>query len=134
MGVPNVCHVKFKDLTSAFSAVSELELAVLVGSRAIGTDSPGSDWDFAVQWVYGLGFMEQLAATEKLRKLLSLVLSVDMDAIDLIDLPTARLAMRAVVAEEGVIIHGGDTLAWCHFLQRTWRELEETYWEETYPA
>ncbi len=134
MDVPNVCHVKLKDLTSVFSVISELELAVLVGSRAIGTDCPGSDWDFAVQWVYGLGFMEQLAATEKLRKHLSLVLPADMEAIDLIDLPTARLAMKALVAEEGVILHGADTLAWCHFLQRTWRELEETYWEEIYAA
>jgi hypothetical protein len=52
----------------------------------------------------------------------------------LIDLPTARLAMRAVVAEEGTPLKGGDSLAWHRFLQRTWRELEEHYWEQIYAA
>lgn len=126
--------MKLNDLNDAFSVVPELELVVLVGSHALGTDRPDSDWDFAVQWIYGLSFMEQLSATEKLRKHLSTILQIDISAVDIIDLPTARLAMRAAVAEEGVILHGADTLAWCHFLQRTWRELEEAYWEEIYAA
>jgi hypothetical protein len=33
--------------------------------------------------------------------------------------------MRAVVAEEGIVLKGADTLAWHYFLQRTWRELED---------
>ncbi len=126
--------MKVEDLSAAFSLIPDLELAILVGSRATGTVCPDSDWDFAIQWSQNLSFIEQLAVTENLRKQLSTILKIDISDIDLIDLPTARLAMRAVVAEEGVILHGGDTLAWCHFLQRTWRELEETYWEETYAA
>lgn len=126
--------MEIEKLKAVFSLIPELELAVLVGSRATGTVRPDSDWDFAVQWIYGLNFMEQLSATEKMRKHLSVVLQIDLSAIDLIDLPTARLAMKALVAEEGVILQGAETLAWCHFLQRTWRELEETYWEETYAA
>jgi Polymerase beta, Nucleotidyltransferase len=124
--------MKIEELSAVFSLIPELDLAILVGSRTTGTVCSGSDWDFAIQWSHNLNFIEQLAVTENLRKQLSTILKIDISDIDLIDLPTARLAMRAVVAEEGVILHGGDTLAWCHFLQRTWRELEEVYWEETY--
>ena len=126
--------MKLDDLKAVLSANPELELAILVGSRATGTDNPASDWDFAIQWSYNLGFMEQLAATERLRKELSMILQINMSDIDLINIPTAQLAMRAVVSEEGIILHGAETLAWCHLLQRTWRELEEAYWEETYAA
>ena len=126
--------MKLDDLETVLTIIPELELAILVGSRATETGSSDSDWDFAIQWSYHLGFIEQLAATEKLRKELSVILQLNMSDIDLIDIPTAHLAMRAVIAEEGVIIHGAETLSWCHFLQRTWRELEETYWEEIYAA
>lgn len=121
-------------LCDIFAAIPDLELAIIIGSRASGTARQGSDWDIAVQWVRNLGFVEQLAATEQLRKTISLFLNTSVQFIDLIDLPTARLAMRSVVAEEGIIIKGGDTLAWHRFLQRTWRELEEHYWEQTYAA
>lgn len=127
-------HDFLEILSAAFLLIPELELAILVGSRVTGKVCSDSDWDFAIQWSQTLSFIEQLAVTENLRKQLSTILKTDMSDIDLIDLPTARLAMRAVVAEEGVILHGGETLAWCHFLQRTWRELEEMYWEETYAA
>jgi hypothetical protein len=50
--------------------------------------------------------------------------------IDLIDLANANLAMRAVVAEEGVPLIGEDRPAWARFLRRTWRELEDFYWEK----
>jgi hypothetical protein len=81
-----------------------------------------------------MGFLEQLAATENLRQKLAETLGRSEQAVDLIDLPTARLAMRAVVAEEGSPLKGGDSLAWNHLLQQTWRELEEHYWEKIYAA
>ena len=81
-----------------------------------------------------MDFVRQLAATELLRNTLAKRLGMSEVYVDLIDLPTARLAMRGVVAEEGIPIKGGDSLAWHHFLQRTWRELEEQYWEQTYAA
>ena len=117
-----------------FDALPELKLAVLIGSRATGTAHPESDWDIAIQWDRNMDFMGQLAATELLRRTVAEKLGVTEQSIDLIDLPTARLTMRAVVAEEGKPIKGGDSLDWHHFLQRTWRELEEQYWEETYAA
>jgi len=113
---------------------SDLELAVLIGSRANDTAGPNSDWDIALQWSRDLSFMEQLAATEGLRNRLAKLLGVPETAVDLIDLPTARLAMRAVVTEEGKPLKGAESLAWHRFLQRTWRELEELYWEQIYAA
>lgn len=121
-------------LCDIFAAIPDLELAILVGSRATNKARPDSDWDIAIQWDRSLGFVEQLAATERLRKELSGILGIAVSSVDLIDVPTARLAMRAVVAEEGVVIKGADSIAWYRFLQRTWRELEEHYWEETYAA
>ena len=121
-----------QQLGDVLATVPDLELAILIGSHATGTARPDSDWDIAIQWTRGMGFLEQLAATEKLRKELSEIFGRPEQAVDLIDLPTARLAMRAVVAEEGFPLKGADSLAWNHLLQQTWRELEEHYWEKIY--
>lgn len=121
-------------LSDILGVIADLELAILIGSRATGTARPDSDWDIAIQWSRGMDFIPQLAATEQLRMTLAEKLGVPVQSIDLIDLPTARLTMRAVVAEEGLPIIGGERLAWHRFLQRTWRELEEQYWEKTYAA
>ncbi len=113
---------------------AEPELAVLIGSRADGTARPDSDWDIALQWSRDLGFMERLAATEQLRNTLAKGMDVPETAVDLIDLPSARMAMRAVIAEEGILLKGLENPAWHRFLLRTWRELEELYWEQIYAA
>jgi hypothetical protein len=42
--------------------------------------------------------------------------------------------MRANVAENGRILKGEDTLAWAKFLTRTWRELEDFYWEQSHAS
>ncbi|MDP3515052.1 MAG: DUF86 domain-containing protein [Sulfuritalea sp.] len=102
-----------------------LELAILVGSRADSRARKGSDWDIAIQWPNGLSLFDTLARSETLRRDLAAVLGVTEDFIDLIDLPNARLAMRAAVAEDGVPLQGEDSLAWNRFLARTWRELED---------
>jgi uncharacterized protein len=123
-----------RQLSDILITVPGLELAILIGSRAVGSSRPDSDWDIAIQWSRGMDFFRQLAAAEQLRRALTETLHVSEQSVDLIDLPTARLAMRAVVAEEGIPLMGGDSLAWHRFLQRTWRELEEHYWEQTYAA
>lgn len=125
-------QMQLQNITDILAAQPALELGILVGSRTNGTAGPDSDWDIALQWSRDLGFMEQLAATEQLRNSLAAFLGVGECAIDLIDIPTARLTMRAVIAEEGVALKGAENLAWHRFLQRTWRELEELYWEQTY--
>ena len=126
--------MELNDLKSIFSVTHGLELAILVGSQSDGTARSDSDWDFAIQWSREMSFMDQLSATEGLRKKISIQLKIGLSEIDLIDLPSARLAMRAVVAEDGCVLYGDNGLAWYHFLQRTWRQLEEQYWEEIYAA
>ena len=94
-------------LSGIFSAMPNLELAILIGSRATGTARLDSDWDIAIQWSRGVDFFQQLADTEQLRRILAERLGMLEQAVDLIDIPTARLAMRAVVAEEGIPLKGG---------------------------
>ncbi len=118
---------KLKDF---FSQQNELELAFLVGSRADETSSPNSDWDFAIQWHQSIDTMTKLSNTETLRHNLATLLS-ESD-IDLIDLPTAGLAIRETVANHGIILEGENTLKLSHFLLKTWREVEEFYWEDIY--
>ena len=123
---------EIEELSFILSSDPELELAVLIGSRADGTARPESDWDLAIQWLGPPPYMRCMALTERLRHRLADRLGCSDDAIDLIYIPDARLAMRSVIAEEGISLKGADTLAWKHFLQRTWRELEEAYWEKIY--
>jgi predicted nucleotidyltransferase len=111
-----------------------LDFAVLVGSRATGTAHARSDWDIALQWSPRLDWLTTLSHTETLRHQLAEALCIAPDAIDLIELRRANLAMRASVAEEGRPLAGQDSLAWAHFLQRTWRELEDFYWDEQHAA
>lgn len=117
-------------LRDFLSGQAALELAVLVGSRASGCAHAGSDWDIAIQWTPAPSLFDSLARTETLRRDLAAVLGVAEEQVDLIDLPRARLAMCAVVAEEGVPLKGEDALAWNHFLARTWRELEDYQWQQ----
>jgi len=116
--------------------IPQLELAILIGSQVNGKAHSESDWDIAIRWHRQpeVDIMTVLAQTETLRRTIAQLLELTEDKIDLIDLTTARLTMRAVVAEEGLILKGEETLAWHYFLQRTWRELEEFYWNQCYAA
>jgi predicted nucleotidyltransferase len=119
-------------LTQTLAEQPGLLFAVLVGSRASGKAHSNSDWDIALQWNYQLDWMDVLGRTETLRHALSKAINVPLLDIDLIELRRANLAMRASVAEEGKPLFGEETLEWAHFLQRTWRELEDFYWEKAH--
>ena len=121
-------------LTELLLQQPQMMFSVLVGSRATGNTHTGSDWDIALQWAPDVEWMFILGQTETLRVQLAQALHVSPQTIDLIDLRRANLAMRAAVAEEGVPLTGTDGLAWMHFLQRTWHELEEHYWEQQHAA
>ena len=109
-----------------------LLFAVLVGSRAQGTAQPTSDWDIALQWDYALDWLDVLGRTETLRRKLAGALGVPEQDVDCADLRRANLARRAAGAEDGVVLSGDRTLAWVRFLRRTWRELEDFYWDKTH--
>jgi predicted nucleotidyltransferase len=136
--VTSVTPSPARDLVSALVQVLQnqngLEFAVLVGSRANGMAGAGSDWDIALQWNPQLEWLQMLGQTEILRSQVASALQVDAADIDLIDLSRANLAMRAQVAEEGLPLVGEDTLSWSRFLRRTWRELEDFYWDKHHAA
>ncbi len=117
-------------LLQTLRAQPQLEFAVLVGSRVTNQARIDSDWDFALQWQPQLDWLTVLGLTETLRRDLAGVLQVTPDAVDLIELRRANLAMRASVAEEGMPLTGQESLAWAHFLQRTWRDMEDFYWDQ----
>ena len=132
MSTPSSASQQIDALTQLVMSNSEIELAVLVGSQATGKANENSDWDLALQWKRTIEPMPLLGKTEQLRSKISNLLAISAEKIDLIDIPTAGLTMRAVVAEEGILLKGDNTLEWSHFLQRTWRELEEfDYMEKT---
>lgn len=116
--VPSVANT----LAQTLLAQPHLEFAVLVGSRATGSARDDSDWDIALQWSPQLDWLSALGLTETLRRALAGVLQVAPDAIDLIEMRRVNLAMRASVAEAGLPLLGQDSLAWAHFLQRTWHK------------
>ena len=126
--------IELNRLREFLADIATLELAILIGSRAVGGAHAGSDWDIAIQWPGALSLFENMAHTETLRRDLAKVLGVTEEDIDLIDLPRARLAMRAAVADRGVPLKGEDSLAWNRFLSRTWRELEDYAWEQARAA
>ena len=69
-----------------------------------------------------------------LRRELAKALGENESRIDLIDLASTNLAMRATVAEEGLPLTGEQSPAWARFLRRTWRELEDFYWGKEHAA
>ena len=125
---------KLNELKRVFSGVPELAFAVLVGSRADGSAHATSDWDIAVFWNTSIDWIDLVALHESLRRDVARALKVTEEGIDLIDLSRATLTMRANVAENGVILKGEECLDWVHFLNRTWRELEFFYWEQSHAA
>lgn len=135
MNLSNSTHVPPPQaLVQILLTQPQLVFSVLVGSRATGTAHANSDWDIALQWSPQLDWLTVLGATETLRRQLAEALHISPDNIDLIELRRANLAMRASVAEEGQPLTGQDTLAWAHFLQRTWRELEDFYWDKQHAS
>mgnify|MGYP000382036603 FL=1 len=127
-------HPLLSQLITALAQVPELELAVLVGSQANGSATAQSDWDIAIRWVNGTLPADQLAFEAKLVQLIAQTLAIHPDKIDLIQLTAAKLAMREVVANQGVPLKGEQTLAWFHFLTQTWAEVEDFYWRKNHAA
>ncbi|OGS95982.1 MAG: hypothetical protein A3H31_03275 [Gallionellales bacterium RIFCSPLOWO2_02_FULL_57_47] len=121
---------KTESLKKLLQTIPDLELAVLVGSRANGSATDKSDWDIAIRWERRVNGLDSLQRCEELKQQIADAIDTHKDQIDLIDIPLARLAMRALIAEEGIVLKGESSLAWSHYLTRTWGELEDYYWRQ----
>jgi len=51
---------KLERLSQLLQTIHDLELAVLVGSQALGTATPHSDWDIAIRWKKQMNSLAQL--------------------------------------------------------------------------
>lgn len=127
----NSTLANIKDVLQTFP---DIELSVLIGSQVHGSAMPESDWDIALRWKNNIDRIFILQQTETLKQNIADAIHIHKDQIDFIDITQARLAMRAVIAEEGVILKGEDTLTWSHFLTQTWAELEDYYWRQNHAA
>jgi predicted nucleotidyltransferase len=121
---------KTEDLKQLLQTIPGIELAVLVGSRANGSATHQSDWDIAIRWERHINGLDSLQRYEELKQQIAGAIDTHKDQIDLIDIPKARLAMRALIAEEGIVLKGETSLAWSHYLTQTWGELEDYYWRQ----
>ena len=125
-------------LAQAIAETPAVAFAVLIGSRANHTARDTSDWDIAVLWKLADSSADatfaRLGQHESLRRRLAQCLNVAAGKIDLIDLASAGLTMKAQVAEEGTVVNLNDELAWAYFQTTTWRELEDYYWDRAHAA
>ena len=125
-------------LAQELAETPAVAFAVLIGSRANHTARDTSDWDIAVLWKPAAPSADaafaRLGQHESLRRRLAQCLNIADDKIDLIDLASAGLTMKAQVAEEGTILNLKDELAWAYFQTTTWRELEDHYWDRAHAA
>ncbi|MDW5416979.1 nucleotidyltransferase domain-containing protein [Iodobacter sp. CM08] len=108
----------------------KVSFAVLVGSQVDGRASASSDWDIALAFEYGLDPIKRYEQLGDLQVQLAAAMQLHPEQIDLIDIAQAGLTMREQIANTGLLLKGDNTLAWSHFLNRTWRELEMFHWEK----
>ncbi|MES2662048.1 MAG: nucleotidyltransferase domain-containing protein [Pseudomonadota bacterium] len=120
---------KIDNLKKLLQNYSNLEMAILVGSQTTENTHSESDWDIAIQWKRNTDVITELEKTETLREDIANLLNKPREKIDFIHIPDARLAMREVIANNGIVLKGRKELPWYHFLSRTWRELEEYDWK-----
>jgi predicted nucleotidyltransferase len=125
---------KQDELKKSLQPQPDLELTVLIGSQAGGNAMSQSDWDIAVRWKKNIRGTARLQRMEILKQQITNAIEIHKDQIDCIDMAPARLAMCTVIAKEGIILKGEDTLAWIHYLSQTWAELEEFYWRKSNAA
>lgn len=119
-------HAAIGQVLTEFTAVS---FALLIGSRATGHARADSDWDVALWIPRELSGMARLSLLEEARCRIATTLDASPSTIDVIDLAHSGLAMRAVVANDGLLLKQDQGSIYNRFLNRTWRELEEFNWE-----
>jgi uncharacterized protein len=103
----------------------KVSFALLIGSRINSSARATSDWDVAVWIPRELPALARFEVLESVRCRLADVLCVSPVRVDVIDLAHAGLAMRAVAADEGVLLKQDSGSLYNRFLNRTWRETEE---------
>lgn len=131
-----LCPLKtsINSLCGVLSSHSEVVFALLIGSRADGSAGVDSDWDVAVWIPREVPGLKRLSLLELLRMEMGRNLQVSAARVDVIDLAYAGLTMRAVVANDGILLKQDEGSIYNRFLNRTWRDLEAFEWESAHAA
>lgn len=99
------------DLKSAVPQILEeapyIDVLILFGSRARGSDTEASDWDFAVLYNEEMRKQYQKGSWAWLRlwTILERVLDLPEDKIDLVDLRTCSDVLAHCIAQDGKVIY-----------------------------
>ena len=116
---------QFGKIAQVLATASQIDFALLIGSRANSTARSTSDWDIAVWIARDLPVLVRFEVLEDVRCQIAQAIGVSPARIDVIDLAHAGLAMRAVAADEGVLLKQDAGSLYNRFLNRTWHEVEE---------
>ena len=117
-----------KALQQLMKSCEDVEFSLLFGSQARGDSNEKSDWDIAFLLKDNTNGWNNLGKQEEIRHLISSLLAVNDNNIDLIDLYRAGLGINATIVDEGIPLAGEDSLALASYYQRVWANLEDYYW------
>lgn len=98
---------------------ADIDLIVLFGSRAKGTDTRSSDWDV------GVSVQSRLETPLRLFELDTVVASLlgcSSDALDLVELEHCSYLLQRIVAEEGQLLFERTPGLFCSFCSRAIRQ------------
>lgn len=112
-------------ISDCLAVLEDICFATLIGSRCNHTARADSDWDIAVWIARNINGLHRLDLLEEARHKIASALSISPDKVDIIDLAESGLAMRATVANGGLLVKQDPGSLYNRFLVRTWRELEE---------
>ena len=117
-----------KALQQLMKSREDVEFSLLFGSQARGDSNEQSDWDIAFLLKDNTNGWNNLGKREEIRHLISSVLAVSDNDVDLVDLYRAGLGINATIVDEGIPLAGEDSLALASYYQRVWANLEDYYW------
>jgi predicted nucleotidyltransferase len=118
------------NLRVALESCKDIEVAVLFGSQALGNATLASDYDIAVIFKEVFHGTDSIGRIEQTRRHIAASMGIADTAIDIAEIRHAGLSIRRTVAEQGLVVVGENSLAWCQFLERTWRSLDAFTWEQ----
>jgi predicted nucleotidyltransferase len=95
-------RVSIEQLKEAFASFEQIELALLFGSRATGTEHPFSDYDFAVV------LRGNSTELPKLWIELANSLGIGDEQLDLIDLKRASQGLKKAIASNYILLKGNE--------------------------
>lgn len=119
---------KMQEIEDDLASRREVVFAFLFGSRARNDATEASDWDIAVWLADRLDPLEQAALAEDIRNAVAKTIKGPTDAVDVVILNRANLAIASTVVEEGLVLKGDRSLELARYYVRIWGLVEDFEW------